>query len=140
MPPARPFSAPACRCPTHPTAACPRGNSREPSTIPSPTRPNLPQAPPSSPTLLPTPPSAPSPRRARPSARRRASSHNRPAQRGAAAALGDDLPNNPRRLARLELPIYVTTNYDDYLERAFAAVGRPAPAVEICRWNDALVD
>jgi hypothetical protein len=72
--------------------------------------------------------------------RRRVSSHIRAAQREAVAALGDDLPDNHRRLARLELPIYVTTNYDDYLERAFAAVGRPAPAVEICRWNDALVD
>ncbi|MFG1643447.1 SIR2 family protein [Amycolatopsis sp. NPDC049252] len=63
----------------------------------------------------------------------------RDAQEASAAELGGNLPENYLRLARLELPIYVTTNYDDYLQRALVAAGRSVPSVEVCRWNDELV-
>jgi hypothetical protein len=37
-------------------------------------------------------------------------------------------------LARLELPIYITTNFDDYLERALLKEGKDV-RVSICRWH-----
>jgi hypothetical protein len=37
-------------------------------------------------------------------------------------------------LAELPLPVYVTTNYDDYMSRALQAKGKD-PKREICRWN-----
>lgn len=40
-------------------------------------------------------------------------------------------------LASLPIPVYLTTNYDDYMEKALAAARRPAQ-VEVCRWNSAL--
>jgi hypothetical protein len=48
-------------------------------------------------------------------------------------------PDEPLNvLAKLPLPVYITTNYDDLLFRAIEhhgnAVGRRA-AIEICRWN-----
>jgi hypothetical protein len=48
-------------------------------------------------------------------------------------------PNNYRLLANLRLPIYITTNYDDFMDGALAAVSRK-PHVEVCRWNDQLQD
>jgi SIR2-like domain len=38
-------------------------------------------------------------------------------------------------LARLPLPIYLTTNYDDFLARALRARGRK-PVEEFCRWTN----
>jgi hypothetical protein len=64
----------------------------------------------------------------------------RSAQDDAAVALGDGLPRNHILLARLQLPIYVTTNYDDYLERAVQSTSVATPSVDICRWNDRLAD
>ncbi len=44
-------------------------------------------------------------------------------------------PENPyRRLADLPLPIYLTTNYDDYLEKALISAGK-SPQVEWCQWQ-----
>ena len=60
------------------------------------------------------------------------------AQNRAAEALEGGPPPNHLMLARLGLPLYVTTNYDDYLERALVAVRPAEPVVEICRWNDRL--
>lgn len=48
-------------------------------------------------------------------------------------------PDNYRILANLDLPIYITTNYDDFMSRALASAGRP-PQVEVCRWNSALYE
>jgi SIR2-like domain len=38
-------------------------------------------------------------------------------------------------LAKLPIPIYITTNYDDFMMRALTAAGKQ-PRQEICRWND----
>ncbi len=46
-------------------------------------------------------------------------------------------PPNYRLLAQLGLPVYITTNYDNFLERALAGLGR-RPVVESGRWNDQL--
>jgi hypothetical protein len=59
-------------------------------------------------------------------------------QKNAAQFLHGALPVNHRRLARLELPLYITTNYDTYLQQAIGEVRQP-PFVEICRWSDRLV-
>jgi SIR2-like protein len=46
------------------------------------------------------------------------------------------LPLNYRNLARLGLPLYITTNYDDYMQRALAAArGGVNPEVELCPWR-----
>jgi len=50
-----------------------------------------------------------------------------------------DFPQNYRILANLRLPIYITTNYDDFLTRALKAAGRD-PRVEVCRWNNWLYE
>jgi hypothetical protein len=42
-------------------------------------------------------------------------------------------------LAELPLPIYITTNYDDFMFRALRAKGKD-PKVELCIWNQALLD
>lgn len=43
--------------------------------------------------------------------------------------------NNPlNRLAELPLPIYITTSYHDFIERALAKNGKH-PRVQICPWN-----
>lgn len=60
------------------------------------------------------------------------------AQGKAAQKLDGSIPSNFRRLAALELPIYVTTNYDDYMRRAIASLAGQSPRLEICRWNDRL--
>ncbi|HHH38289.1 MAG TPA: SIR2 family protein [Sedimenticola sp.] len=45
-------------------------------------------------------------------------------------------PADPHVLvAELNLPIYVTTNYDDFLVQALEHYGKK-PRVEICRWNE----
>ena len=45
------------------------------------------------------------------------------------------LPDNPHgMLADLELPVYVTTNYDDFMAAAIRSRGRD-PQVEYCRWH-----
>lgn len=50
-----------------------------------------------------------------------------------------NFPSNYKKLANLNLPIYLTTNYDDFLTRALAADHR-IPWVEPCRWNGQLQD
>jgi hypothetical protein len=48
--------------------------------------------------------------------------------------------NQPHRvLAELPLTTYITTNYDDFMERALSARHRD-PKVELCRWNSLLED
>jgi SIR2-like domain len=41
-------------------------------------------------------------------------------------------------LAHLDLPIYVTTNYDKFLEHAISENPNKEPQSELCRWNDNL--
>lgn len=48
-------------------------------------------------------------------------------------------PKNLRLLAGLHLPLYITTNYDNLLEKAIMALGHE-PVVEIARWNDRLLE
>jgi hypothetical protein len=44
-------------------------------------------------------------------------------------------PDEPHRiLAELPLPIYITTNYDDFLVQALRSQDR-SPELELCRWN-----
>jgi len=46
-------------------------------------------------------------------------------------------PNEPHRvLASLNLPLYVTTNYNDFMFRALKERGDRNPQREYCRWND----
>jgi SIR2-like domain len=54
-------------------------------------------------------------------------------------APGDPIPRIHRMLARLRLPIYITTNYDLLLEEALRFV-RVDPVTEICRWSQQLLD
>jgi tetratricopeptide (TPR) repeat protein len=42
-------------------------------------------------------------------------------------------------LARLNLPIYITTNYDLFLEEALKSQGKE-PISDFCRWNDQLIE
>lgn len=70
--------------------------------------------------------------------KRRVCERLKEAQQKTTELLGGSLPQNHLTLARLGLPVYVTTNYDDYLERAVAAVGGVQPNVVLCRWSDAL--
>lgn len=45
-------------------------------------------------------------------------------------------PNEPHRvLADLPLPVYLTTNYDDFMMRALARGRLRDPKREVCRWN-----
>ena len=47
-----------------------------------------------------------------------------------------DRPGEPHAvLAELPIPIYVTTNYDDFMVQALQAAGKE-PKRDICRWND----
>jgi hypothetical protein len=47
-----------------------------------------------------------------------------------------DRPGEPHAvLAELPIPIYVTTNYDDFMVQALQAAGKE-PRRDICRWND----
>ncbi len=44
-------------------------------------------------------------------------------------------------LANLPFPIYITTNYDDLMERALKALTNPKePKTEICKWNKPIKD
>lgn len=52
---------------------------------------------------------------------------------------GERFPKNYQMLANLGLPLYLTTNYDDFLTRALKDAYR-APQVETCRWNVQLFD
>jgi hypothetical protein len=49
----------------------------------------------------------------------------------------DDLEQPHHILASLPLPIYLTTNYDTYMEKALEEQDRPARS-ELCRWNKVL--
>ena len=49
-----------------------------------------------------------------------------------------DDPNNVHKvLASLDLPLYLTTSYDNFLVEALKAQGK-SPTRQICRWNDML--
>jgi hypothetical protein len=51
-----------------------------------------------------------------------------------------DKPGEPHAvLAQLPIPIYVTTNYDDFMLQALRHAGK-SPRREICRWNEFLRD
>src|SRR4029079_5081277 len=41
-------------------------------------------------------------------------------------------------LAKLDLPIYMTTNYDKFMETALDKDRAKSPQSEFCRWNDDL--
>jgi SIR2-like domain len=45
----------------------------------------------------------------------------------------------PAGLADLNLPIYITTNYDYFIEEALKAKGKQ-PISDFCRWNEDLVE
>ncbi len=52
--------------------------------------------------------------------------------------LVEDDPNELHRvLADLDLPLYLTTNADNFMEEALKAQGK-SPVREICRWNESL--
>lgn len=54
------------------------------------------------------------------------------------ARLAADDPNEPHRvLASLDLPLYVTTNCDNFMVEALAAQGKK-PRRAFCRWHDGL--
>ncbi|HUC22781.1 MAG TPA: SIR2 family protein [Streptosporangiaceae bacterium] len=55
------------------------------------------------------------------------------------ATEGRPFPENYQMLANLQLPIYLTTNYDDFLTRALSAADR-RPQVQVCRWHTQLFD
>ncbi len=48
--------------------------------------------------------------------------------------LAPDQEDPLRILARMQLPVYITTSYYDFLERALEAEDRP-PRTQICTWN-----
>lgn len=50
------------------------------------------------------------------------------------------VPPNYTKLASLDLPIYLTTNYDDFLVRALRAHVTGPVRVEIARWHDRLIE
>lgn len=60
--------------------------------------------------------------------------------RGDKAVAAKALPRIHRILARMKLPIYLTTNYDTMLETALGEVPQCAPRTEICRWSRALLE
>jgi hypothetical protein len=60
------------------------------------------------------------------------------AQQDCLDAAGGAAPANYRVLAGLGLPLFVTTNYDGLMEHALLTAGLD-PRVEICRWNNQLV-
>ena len=48
----------------------------------------------------------------------------------------DFTPPEPHAvLARLPFPVYLTTNYDDFMYQALVAHGQKDPRWDICRWN-----
>jgi SIR2-like domain len=51
-----------------------------------------------------------------------------------------DRPGEPHAvLAELPIPVYMTTNYDDFMMQALQRAGK-SPHRELCRWNDLLKD
>jgi SIR2-like domain len=50
-----------------------------------------------------------------------------------------DLDEPHAVLARLPLPVYITTNYDDFMTRALEAAGKE-PQIEVCGWNQFIKD
>jgi SIR2-like protein len=50
----------------------------------------------------------------------------------------DDPAEPHMALARLPLPIFLTTNFDDYMVRALRQCGKE-PRQELCRWNERLL-
>lgn len=51
-----------------------------------------------------------------------------------------DSPNQPHAiLADLQLPIYITTNYDNFMIDALSQRGKKDPRRELCRWNPYLL-
>jgi hypothetical protein len=71
-------------------------------------------------------------------AKRRVCERITDAQADADRQLNGRLPQAHVALAWFQLPLYVTTNYDDYLQRAVSAAVTGPPTVEVCRWNDRL--
>jgi SIR2-like domain len=71
-------------------------------------------------------------------AKRRVCERITDAQADADRQLNGRLPQAHVALAWFQLPLYVTTNYDDYLQRAVSAAVKGPPTVEVCRWNDRL--
>lgn len=53
------------------------------------------------------------------------------------ASSGQNFPDNYKKLADLNLPVYLTTNYDEFMTRALKAANRD-PQVEVCQWNEQL--
>ena len=51
----------------------------------------------------------------------------------------EDKSDIHRVLASLDLPIYLTTNYDDFMFKALRAAGKDANR-EVCRWNKLLLE
>jgi hypothetical protein len=68
-------------------------------------------------------------------ARRQVAAAIEAASRDYLAKTNGQAPDNHTALAKLGLPLYITTNYDDFMERALRAHSRE-PVVENCRWND----
>ena len=56
-----------------------------------------------------------------------------------AEAVGTTLPHAIEALAEMPFPLYMTTNYDDMLERALSA-NRKKAGVAICPWNTELAE
>ncbi len=50
------------------------------------------------------------------------------------------VPLNFKRLADLDLPIYITTNYDEFMGRAVVFRTKQSVRMEICRWHDRLIE
>jgi hypothetical protein len=63
------------------------------------------------------------------------------AHRLLAAGVPDfSLPSEPHAvLAKLPIPIFMTTNYDDFMTQALRLAGKE-PRREFCRWNPAVMD
>ncbi|NMO54566.1 SIR2 family protein [Actinoplanes sp. TBRC 11911] len=59
------------------------------------------------------------------------------AQQECLEAAGGAAPENYRVLAKLGLPLFVTTNYDGLMEQALRTGGLD-PRIEVCRWNNQL--
>jgi hypothetical protein len=73
-------------------------------------------------------------------ARRKVRARIEEGQRQFAQEDASGVPANFHRLAALDLPIYITTNYDDFMARAVLARTRKPARVEISRWHDRLLE
>jgi hypothetical protein len=72
-----------------------------------------------------------------PFAKRRVRDHIKAGRDKFFTSSGKSFPDNYKKLADLNLPLYISTNYDDFLQRALKAANRD-PRVELCRWNGQL--